>query len=405
MDAVERSAHFRKAGAAAAEADLQGAIGGADSISSEKDRADYLRGVFAQWAATDPEGALNHALANFEAGQLQSDAIGIAIGQWAQEHPREAWLWAEKNLTGILKERALADLMVGWTRRNPLDAADWLASTGLTSQPLFSALPGTWAESDPAAALAWARSLPAGKARDTAEVAIAHTLAQNDPEAAAELFEEALATGENTAVAITLADIWSTTDPAAAASWVASMTDGPGKTEAAATLATVWAATDIRAAVAWSESISDADMRRQVISNIGTSWGAIDPYEAFDWLESLPADLAADGVTGAMYSWAGSDPVGLRQWIDESGDDPLVDRARRSLGDVVSQEAPPEAMDLALAMNSAAARDAALARYYSEWRKRDDVSAQDWLETHWTSLPAASQQTLSGIQARELQPK
>jgi hypothetical protein len=405
MDAVQRAAHFRDAGADAADGGLGGALDGAAAIPSEKDRADYLRGVFAQWARTDPEGALNHALASLEAGQLQSDAIGIAISQWAQEHPREAWLWAEKNLTGPLKERALADLMVGWTRRNPLEAAEWLASTGLTSQPLFSALPGTWAESDPTAALAWARSLPAGKARDTAEVAIAHTVAQNDPAAAADLFKDSVDQGENPALAITIADIWSTTDPGAAAAWVDQMPAGPGKTEAAATLATVWAATDIAAAVAWSRSITDADMQRQVVSNIGTSWGAIDPYQALTWLESLPAELAADGITGAMYSWAGSDPVGLRQWIEESGSDPMADRARRSLADVLSQDAIPEAMEMAMQMDSAAGRDAALTRYFAEWRKRDDASAQDWLDSNWSTLPATARQTLADVQGRELQSK
>jgi hypothetical protein len=405
LGALDRSAHFREAGGIAADHDLRGALDDAAEITSAKDRADYLRGVFAKWAESDPEGALNHAIGAMEAGQLQSDAIGIAIQQWAQDHPREAWLWAEKSLTGPLKERALTDLMMGWTRRNPQEAADWVASTGLTSQPLFSALPGVWAEADPTAALAWARTLPPGKARDTAEVAIANTVAHNDPLAAAEMFADRMESGDNAALAITIADIWSATDPAAAADWVANMAEGPGKIEAAATLATVWAATDIQAAVSWSQSITDDSMRRQVISNIGTSWGAIDPHDALAWLGTLPPDVSTDGVTGAMYSWAGTDPVGLRQWIDEVPENPMADRARQSLADVLSQEAIPEAMDVAIGMQSTVARDAALARYFAEWRKRDDASAQDWLESNWATLPDTARQSLGNIQGRGYQPK
>jgi hypothetical protein len=295
--------------------------------------------------------------------------------------------------------------MIGWTRRNPQAAADWLASTGLTSQPLFSALPGVWAEADPAAALLWARTLPAGKARDTAEVAIANTVAYNDPKAAAEMFSDKVESGENAALAITIADIWSATDPAAAAEWVKKMAEGPGKTEAATTLATVWAASDIHAAVAWSESISDSGMRRQVISNIGTSWGAISPQDALAWLGTLPPDVATDGISGAMYSWAGTDPVGLREWIDDGQGSLYNDQARQSLADVLSQEAIPEAMDLAIDMHSEVARDAALARYFAEWRKRDDASAQEWLQSSWSKLPNSAQQTLGKVQGRGYQPK
>ncbi|GAA5484575.1 hypothetical protein [Haloferula sargassicola] len=405
LSAMDRARHFREAGAAAAETDLPRALSDSEGIASVKDRADYVRGLYGKWAETDPEGALNHAQGSLPAGQLQSDAIGIAINKWGQDNPREAWLWAENHLSGPLKERALTDLMMGWTRRNPEEAAGWLASTGLTSQPFFNALPGTWAESDPQAALDWARSLPDGKAKDTAETAIANTVAQNNPRQAAEMFSKTIDEGDNAAVAITIADIWATTDPAAAAQWVAEMDDGPGKTEAASTLATVWAASDIEAAVKWSASIVDADMQRQVVSNIGTTWGAIDPFDALQWLETLPPEVGGDGITGAMYSWAGTDPVGMRQWIDAAGPDSLADRARQSLGDVLSQNAMPDAMDVALGMSSAPARDAALARYFREWRKRDDATAQDWLDANRTSLPATAQDTLEQVNGQVFQAK
>lgn len=405
MTALERGEHFRRQGADAALHDLPGALAEADRIESAQDRLDYYRGLYGNWSDQDPKGALEHARTGLPAGQLRSEAIGIAMSKWGHDHPREAWMWAEQNLSGPLKERALTDLMMGWTRRNPQEAADWLASTGLTSQPFFNALPGTWAENDPAAALAWTDSLPEGKAKATAEVAVASTVAADDPAKAAEMFAERIDSGENAAVTISIADVWATTDPAATASWIDGMAEGPGKSEAAATLATVWAASDIQAAVEWSGNISDPSMREQVIANIGTTWGAIEPYDALEWLDSLPKEQAAAGMTGAMYSWAGTDPVGLREWVDQVPDHAWADQARMSLGDVLSQQAIPDALDVAMGMNSAESRDAAMARYFREWRKQDDASAQDWLDANWSGLPAGTQDALGAVQGRAYQPK
>jgi len=405
MDRRARGEHFREAGAAAARKNLQQALAGAEAMESKQDQLDFYRGIYAEWAGDDPEGALAYAQTNFPAGKLQGDTVGLAMNKWAQAHPREAWLWAEQNLSGPLKERALTDLVMGWTRRSPDEAADWLANTGLTSQPLFNALPGTWAENDPVAAAAWVAELPSGKAKETAQIAVASTLAANSPEEAAALYSKELADGEHLNLTISITDIWATTDPAATAEWLSGLPDGASKAEAAATLATVWAASDIKAAVAWSEGLSDESMRQQVISHLGTTWGAIEPHAALEWLNSLPAEIAGDGVTGAFYSWAGTDPIGLQEWIDQVPADATSDRARQSLGDVLSESNLPDALDVALGMQSPAVRDNSVARYFNEWRKRDDASAQDWLDASWGGLPTGTQQAISKVQTKRVEPK
>ena len=400
LSTQERGQHFREAGAQAAKEDLHQALASATAMESAQDRLDFYRGIFGEWAKDDAEGALSHAQSEFPAGQLRSEVIGIAMNKWGQERPRDAWLWAEKNLQGPLKERALTDLTVGWTRRNPTEAATWLAASGLTSQTLFTALPGTWAESDPVAAAAWVKGLPPGKPRDTAEVVVAGVIAEDDPAGAADEYKGTIDEGNNPAVAFTIANIWASTDPAAAAEWVATLPEGPSKQEAAATLATVWASSDIRGAVGWTNQIQDPLVKKQVVSNIGTTWAAIDPAAALEWLDAQPQEVATDGITGAFYSWAGTDPVGLREWIDDGDAGTHTDRARQSLADVLSQQNLPDALDLALGMTSEVARDQAAARYFREWRKRDDASAQDWLDANWASLPDSTRGELAKEQAR-----
>jgi hypothetical protein len=404
-DALARGEHFRKAGAEAARRDLAAALQQAYSIPNRQDQLDFYRGLYGVWSREDPVAALDNAQASFPAGQLQSDTIGIAMNQWAEENPREAWLWAEQNLAGPLKGRALTDLMIGWSRRAPEQAAEWLQSTGMTSQPLFNAIGATWAEDRPVAAADWAKSLPDGPARETAEVAVAGSWAAQDPEAAASHFAEEIASGEELNLVIAIADVWASTDPAATATWIGKMTDGPAKDEAAATLATLWAASDIRAAVAWSSSISSAETRREVVAHIGTTWGAIEPAAALDWLGTLPAGEASEGISGALYSWAGTDPAGMREWLVASPASPFGDQARQSLGDVLSETNLPDTMDLALGMTSEKARNEALSRYFREWRKQDDEGARDWLQTHWDSLPDGSRSQLAAEQSRTVVPR
>ncbi len=399
LSPTERAARFHKAGAEAAQKDLQGALAEAAGISSRQDQLEFYRGLYGVWAALDPVAALDFAQANFPAGQLLSDAIGIAMNKWADNNPRAAWVWADQHLSGPLKERAMNDLMAGLTRRSPEQAAAWIEASGLTSQPLITTFVSTWAERDPVAAAKWAMNLPPGNARSTAVVTAASAMALNDPEKATKIFADELAKGDQN-LAISITDPWATSDPAATSKWVESLPDGPAKNEAAATLATVWAASDIKAAVAWSESITDADTRRQVIAHIGTTWGAIEPESALQWLGTLPAQQSSDGITGAMYSWAGTDPAGMQDWISQSDAGSLTDRARQSLGDVLTQTNQPGAMTLALGMSSEVARNESLARYFREWRKTDDASAQDWLQSNWSTLPASAQTQLAAVQGK-----
>lgn len=405
LTAGDRAAGFRNAGADAARKSIQDALGEAARISSMQDQIEFYRGIYGVWAISDPVSALDYAKANFQAGQLLSDSVGIAMNKWADGNPRGAWLWADQNLTGPLKDRALTDLMIGWSRRSPEQAASWLTGTGLVAQPLFNALAGTWAETNPVAAAKWALGLATGHARDTAVVAVAGTWAADDPKAAADHFSPSLAKGDDLNLAIAITDIWATSNPAETAKWVATLPAGPAKTEAAATLATVWAASDIHAAVAWSNTIANEDVRRQVTAHIGTTWGAIEPQAALEWLATLPTAQATDGVTGALYSWAGTDPVGMQQWIEASGADPLADRARRSLGDVLAQNSQPDAMALALGMSSEITRNEMLSRYFQDWRKTDDVAAQDWLQSNWSSLPATAQARLAAEQTKVVIPR
>jgi len=395
-------ASLREAGAEAASNDPGDALALAGDLASEQDKLEFLRGIYSVWGETDPLSALEYAKGSLPAGLARSETIGIAVNKWAVKDPRAAWLWSEANLSGPLQEQAFSDVLIGWTRKNPADAAQWLASTGTNSQPLLTAVARTWAEQDLQKSDLWARSLTNKEAQKTARTVIASEWASKDPVEAAQNYADAILEPDAAAIAITIAEIWATTDPVATAGWVAKMPSGSAKDEAAATLAIVWAASDIHAAVAWSSSLGDPNMRQQVITHIATTWGAIDPDSALEWLDTLPAPLAADGITGAFNSWAATDAASLKEVVDTSPASPEMDKARMALADVLAATDIGASMDVAFGISSPASRDDAAVRYFRQWRKTDDVSAQEWLTQKWGTLDPSTQQRLAREQRRAI---
>lgn len=402
MDPQEKAASLRAAGAEAARQDPANALAIAGNFTSEQDKLEFLRGIYSVWAANDPVSALDYAKTSLTAGLARSEAIGIAVNKWASKDPRAAWIWSEANLTGPLQEQAFTDVLIGWTRKAPADAARWLASTGHTSQPLINAVASTWAERSPKEAFDWAKSLPDPAARISALVGpTVEWLRQNPQEAIAHITPE-LSQPNSATLAITVANEMGTHNPESASTVVDNLPPGPAKDEAAATLAIVWASSDVNAAVAWSNTIGNESMRRQVVTHIGTTWGAIDPDAALEWLHSLPGPLAADGVTGAFNSWAGTDPVGLREVVDGSPASPEMDVARLALADVLAASDLSSSLGLAFGITSPDSRDDAAARYFRQWRKFDDASAQEWLMQNWSTLEPSTQQRLTREQQRSV---
>ncbi len=144
---------------------------------------------------------------------------------------------------------------------------------------------------------------------------------------------------------------------------------------------------------------------QQTITHIGTTWGAIEPDLALKWLATLPPAEAGEGISGALSSWAATDPVGLQDWIALSGGTPLADQGRLRLGEVFTQNNMTSAMKLALQMSPEAGRDQAVGRFFREWRRTDDASAQAWIQTTLNTLPAATQDRLATEQALPIVPR
>ena len=79
LDPQERASMLREAGAEAAKRDPATALQVMQTISSEQDKLDYLRGIYSVWSETDPVAALDYARTSLHAGTMRSESIGIAV--------------------------------------------------------------------------------------------------------------------------------------------------------------------------------------------------------------------------------------------------------------------------------------------------------------------------------------
>lgn len=394
-DPATRSEMLRRAGAGGADLDIADSLRAGLSITRTQDRLDYYRGLVGRWSETDPEAALDHVRHDLDPGLLQSELISLAVNKWGGDNPRDAWVWTEKNLSGPLREQSQADLMIGWTRRNPSLAAAWVTDTGLQSRLLLSTVGTTWAEQDPRSAAGWADSLSTTTARQATKIAVAAEWARQDPPMAADFFEAEINTTQDLDLATVIADIWGTTDPAATARWVEDLRSGKVRDQAASTLASVWATRDIEAAVAWSETIADAGTRSQVISHLGTTWGALDPDQAIGWLSTLSLEEAEVGLVGAFNSWAAVSPGEMLAWVESTEASGISDLGRRSLADVISQDDILTSIDLAMGIRPSPERTDAVSRYFRHWRKVDDTSAREWYQAMESSLSSELRERLN----------
>ena len=176
-----REAFFRAWAAKDPAAALAFTEGQASSAMKDEMRIGIMRG----WAASDLGGYLGW-LEGQPAGPVLDEAVRIAIPQLVALDPGAA-IDLTSKLPPHFRSSAYVDIFSSWSLSDPEAATRALEALSLPYRDrsaIQSALAAGWVVSDPAGALAWASSLPAGKQRlDTMQV-LAAVWAEKDPEAA-----------------------------------------------------------------------------------------------------------------------------------------------------------------------------------------------------------------------------
>jgi len=147
---------LKNAAAQWAEGDSQAAADWASQINDQPLRTKVLATIATTWGGTDPVKAATMALDSLPAGRAQDNALVGIVQRWARRDPAQAAAWVAQFPEGPLKQAALENVVK------------------------------LWADEDLAGGTAWVNSLPAGSLQNNAASILAGWPAPTSPASAAQ---------------------------------------------------------------------------------------------------------------------------------------------------------------------------------------------------------------------------
>ena len=141
-----------------------------------------LRGVLGFKADTDPRGAIELARGFGEFHGNESIASAL-YRQWAANDPQAAAAQAAEAGQGDGWRSPMASVVQTWAEQDPVGAANWALTVGDAQAQTRSIaqVMRQWTREDPLSAANWIHALESGASRDAAVAGMAHALASQDP--------------------------------------------------------------------------------------------------------------------------------------------------------------------------------------------------------------------------------
>lgn len=313
-----------------AEFDSEAAFRTALSFSDPSPKSTALRAIF-DGAPAEAAGALTNVLKPTTdlAPMLKSELLAQGIGKWSQADAPSAARFLDENPDATIAERRqmptgtsmIANTVAGhWAETDPQAAMEWAKKRPDASSAMQGAIGGWWqtdpdgatayvmrhletnidhnvaavladlmAAQDPKRAAEWVAQLPNDSARSFSEISIAHSLGSRDPQAAVD-WAGTLPPAERTGALTSIIAAWAYNDPQAAGQWASTLT-GPGRDETIATYGSAIASLDPPAALGWTMTVNDQRMRDESVQRIISVWINQNPAAAKSWIEQSTLSL------------------------------------------------------------------------------------------------------------------
>jgi hypothetical protein len=315
--------------------------------------------------------------------RLDAETALVPLIRWASVDPKAALAFAlsqdefkssERVIAVIVHEMARADLPAA---KAALDHMEGEERT--TSQRAIVRL---LQQSDPAAALAYARELNDSEAERNVLV----HWAKSDPRAAA----AELTTGKPDQVAAVeaIAGAWANEDRPAFEAWAAGLTDPVGRAVARRAGLALDALTDPAKAAAETAAWLAAEPHAQTSAGdlpvhvAQRWWQKAAPQDVAAWAASLTAGKAKNAALGEVARlWVDEDPRAASGWLGALPPGDGRDQGVRQLVWKVSKQAPDEAFEWARSITGSGLRDQMLAESVRAWAHSDPVAAQAAVST------------------------
>jgi hypothetical protein len=283
-------------------------------------------------------------------GQNKTELVSELLGQWAATDPQGATQYALALSSPTDRDSAL------------------------------TAIASSWAEANPKAAEAWALSLQDHGAREAAISGIMDTVAATDPQQAF-AFLQSLPAADAAASANAIFSAWAANDAQGAAAAIAKMPQGDLQQTAIEALATAWAAKDSASAIAWVLTLSTSGQQFDASRSIAAVTASTDPQATANFgLQLAGGHGRVVVLQAALQSWMSQDPSGALAWLQQVPDqDTKSDVAGMAANEAV-KNSPAQAAQIALMMSPGPQQDSVLQRSLSSWYQADPNAAMAWAQ-------------------------
>ena len=355
-----------------AEQDPLGALLQADQLRDGRLQSIYRSAVSSRWARLDPQGFL----AYLQSGSADADELQGGF-QWLAASDADALLdvalgvggSAGRNLRLIaLYELAALDPDAALARAEAMPV-------GQEREMMLSQVAARYAETDPRAALAWARELepPATNILNT----VVQSIVRSDPELAVELIADP-PPGVNTQLIAAMVGSLGMQDSGQTAR-MAGLLLGRDDALSRATLSGMvsnWIRRDEEAALDWmTQNLAGLDA--QTVGQAAQAMARRDPAGAAAYVNRIPQAHRDAWITQIAAPYAAYDPAGAASWIAQYQGSPVYEPAYRQMIMQVAQT-DPDAASRMLNQASAEVQFGAAGQVASALARRDPRAAARW---------------------------
>jgi hypothetical protein len=344
-----------------------------------------LRERIANWvlpalARRDPARAASYVTAEkrFPNRERFLQMISVEYGRAA---PAEALKWAESLEPKHLRDEITKNTWIGWADADPVAVAKQLNPGDSQLQEIFAAAARAWSKKDPAAAMSWIESLPAGDARNRAYDSYEIDVHGLGAAGARALLDSVTSEKYKENLANRIAQQLIEDSPAEALQWVESLPEGEVRENALQPVVSEWASRDPAQAAQYISTISDGAQKPRMLSYAVGRWADMDPDAAISFVRQLPPGSEQDqAAAAAIRTEARTDPGEAVAWLGTIRDASSRARVTSDLVGSLAHDDPTTALSLATALPGEA-QPQAYRNLVRGWAFDHASEAGEWLKT------------------------
>lgn len=314
---------------------------------------------------------------------------------------------------------ALAVLFARWAELDPAAAAKYVDLLPASADPerLRGVVVTAWAEKDFAAALAWARALEKGTARNESLTVLAGALAGSDPAAAMNLIQENFSRRESERVFEKVFSVWAETDFAGALTAAREITDlalrecalratltqhieknpravfdtirnfkvGDFRWSVGRRAIRRWLERDFAAARDYVLALPQGSLRAFQIDVLAAEMARRDPREALAGVDQLPEEDRSAVAIGIFESWGQRDSAAAMEAVRALPDGEMKQGAIGRIVQSLMETDSNTALEIFKEFPIGETRDSFASSIGSQLAEIDPARAADWYSENGSS--------------------